>query len=29
MAIELCFRGVVYLIALSSKRWLKTGIQHS
>ena len=29
MAIELCFRGAVYLIALSSKRWLKTGIQHS
>lgn len=29
MAIELCFRGAVYLIALSSKRWLKTGIQNS
>lgn len=24
MAIELCFRGIVYLLALSSKRWLKT-----
>lgn len=26
MAIELCFRGVVYLLALSSKHWLKSGI---
>ena len=24
MAIELCFRGIVYLLSLSSKRWLKT-----
>ena len=24
MAIELCFRGVIYLLSLSSKRWLKT-----
>lgn len=26
MAIELCFRGIVYLLALASKRWLKTVI---
>lgn len=24
MAIELCFRGVIYLLSLSSSRWLKT-----
>lgn len=24
MSIELCFRGIVYLLALSSKRWLKS-----
>lgn len=24
MAIELCFRGVIYLLALSSKRWIRT-----
>ena len=24
MAIELCFRGIVYLLALSSKRWIKS-----
>lgn len=23
MSIELCFRGVIYLIALSSKRWMR------
>ena len=26
MAIELCFRGIVYLLALSSKRWLNAKI---
>lgn len=26
MAIELCFRGVIYLIALSSKRWLNARV---
>ena len=26
MAIELCFRGIVYLIALSSKRWLNKSV---
>ena len=26
MAIELCFRGIVYLLWLSSKRWMKTVI---
>ena len=26
MAIELCFRGAIYLLALSSKRWLNTRV---
>ena len=26
MAIELCFRGVIYLLYLSSKRWLNTRV---
>jgi len=26
MAIELCFRGIVYLLALSSKRWLNSKV---
>jgi len=26
MAIELCFRGMIYLLALASKRWLNTSV---
>ncbi len=26
MAIELCFRGVIYLLYISSKRWLNTRV---
>jgi len=29
MAIELCFRGIVYLLYLSSKRWLNTRVTSS
>jgi Na+-driven multidrug efflux pump len=26
MSIELCFRGIIYLLCLSSRRWMKTVI---
>ena len=26
MSIELCFRGIIYLVWLSSKRWMKKAV---